>query len=136
MSVAIEVRDKLAVLGGLGPLKMRVAEVKRRLSKVRNSYWRSFHALGRIKRFIYLEQIPSAEETDDIRAAYALMCTETLSKHRREDAELVNSIIQFARQAAQAGEGYHRVHLDEIRHALVLAGCAETGTGKPPLSSP
>ncbi|MDP8995440.1 MAG: hypothetical protein M3O03_00340 [Pseudomonadota bacterium] len=126
----IEVRTKLKALGGEGPLKCRIVEARRRLSKLRPKYWHSAQAPGRIKRFLYLGQAPSASETDDVRAAFALMCAEKIKDKRRQDAELVNSIIEFANLAARAGEDYHRRHLASIRDALIQAGVEENAVSK------
>ncbi len=137
-AVAIEVRDKLKALGGTGPLKCTIGKARERLSQVHPRYWRASQSFGRIKRFLYLEQRPSYEEIRDVRAAYVLMNPEKIRKCRRENAELIQNIIDFATQARGVDEEFYRQHLAAIKFALIRAGCDEAYVGKlsqPQLSS-
>lgn len=125
-AVAIEVRDKLLVLGGLGPLKCKIWKARERLSLVRPKYWRTSQSPGRIKRFLYLEQKPNYDEVRDVRAAFILMCPEMFKEHREKDAQLIQNILDFATEARGVDEEFYRAHLAAIRIALIRAGGTET----------
>lgn len=127
---AIEVRDKLHILGGHGPLKAKIVEAQRHLSKVHHKYWHCVQAKGRIKRFLYLAQRPKPEEVEDVRAAYALMAPENIKKHRAVDEALIQSIVDFAERAREVDQDFYRAHLEKIRIALVLAGLDEIAVGR------
>jgi len=129
-AIAIEAQEKLRHLGGSQRLKTAIPSIRARLSKVRGRYWRSAQAAGRIKRFLYGEQVPTHDEIEDIRAAYARFCPEKLKLNRAENAELVRHIMEFAERARQVDEEFYGAHLEAIRISLIRAGCDETEVGK------
>lgn len=121
-AVADEVREKLMVMGGNGPLKRRIHTLRFRLSRVRERYWHQSQAPGRIKRFLYLAQEPSHQEAEDIRAAFVRFCPERIERNRRENAALIDSIIRFAEQAREIDQDFYQPRLEALRDSLLRLG--------------
>ena len=110
VSIALDVQDKLKLMAGPGKLEQKIAEARGRLVKINSNRWRTPQAPGRIKRFLYALQKPSAEEVDDVRAAYNQFCEERLAFAKR-----VVSQIDYLRRS---DEDFHRPAIEQLIRLL------------------
>jgi len=137
---AQEMRGKLAEMSGSGPLKVRIFHLKSALG------WRFAGSEGRLKRFLYLEQLPTAEEMEQVRAAYrayrerhsrlagdiveaAERCGAALAAFRVEADRLEQNLAQFRAMAAAVDPDFFRPVLDALGTAT---GPRRLGAADPP----
>lgn len=75
-----------------------------------------------IRHMINLERRPTYQEAQEIEAAYAKHCAAKVEQNRRENAELIESIIRFAEQARHVDEDFYQPRLEALRESLLRLG--------------
>lgn len=130
LSIYVEANAKLLALGGGRdvPLKTFYAKARERLSRVRPKYWRSLQCVGRLKRFRYGEQLLSADEIQDINAAYAAMCPEEIKKNQMANAGLLHEFLRFVEIASVQDAEFFAAQIEGMRQHLSALGIAVPGT--------
>lgn len=119
-TAALYVREKLDLISGPGKLQQKISEARGRLARINSDRWRTPQASGRIKRFLYLEQKPEAEEVDDIREAYNAFC--------QEQVTLAERILSTIERARSTDEEFYQPHIERLVAALdCLRGHAHPG---------
>lgn len=123
-SVALEVQDKLVEMGGgkFVPFKIKLRRIRPPLVKVNKKRWLEPEVPGRIKRFLHLEQKPSAEEVDEIRAGHAIRCVERIAEHRRADERLFRQAHEFIQRAQEQDLEFYQPHIEALVDALHQLG--------------
>jgi hypothetical protein len=105
---------KLDQLGGAGPLKLKMRNVRSRLR------WRDVTD-NTIRHLLYREQKPSLEQVRQIEAAHLKHCAEKV-RHLNDEVKQLYAGMREAIAAMEADDAeYHRETLAEVRHALFQA---------------
>jgi hypothetical protein len=104
--------EKLAAIGGDGPLKSREWRIRSRLN------WHT-KAASAVRHMLYGERTPSLEEAKQIEAAHLRYCAERINANAAENASLLRE-MQSALAAMEACDPeFYRPHVEAMRELLL-----------------
>lgn len=108
--VALDVSEKLREIGGDGPWKVRIDRVLEAIPQ-----WKREHAArNRIRHLIKLDQSPSPEQVDQVRAAYAWHCARRMRETQLDDQRRAAEIISFINYARTCDEAFFAAEIDRL----------------------
>jgi hypothetical protein len=107
--------EKLAAIGGAGPLKSREWRIRSRLN------WHT-KATSAVRHMLYGERTPSLEEAKQIEAAHLRYCAERINANAAENASLLRE-MQSALAAMEACDPeFFRPHIESVGELLLQRG--------------
>lgn len=107
------IAEKLAEIGGVGPLKVREWRIRSRLDWHRK-------AQSAIRHLLYGERRPTFEEAREIEAAHLRFCAERLRQNAAENEALVSSMRSALDAMESADAEFFRPHIEATRALLLL----------------
>lgn len=107
--------DKLAALGGEGPLKAREWRIRCRLN------WHD-KAASAIRHLLYSERRPTLNEAKEIEAAHLRYCAERIHANRAENENLLSSLRAAAAAMEASDPDFFREHIQAAGEMLLRHG--------------
>jgi len=111
-STMAAIAEKLAAIGGNGPLKAREWRIRCRLG------WHS-KAQSAIRHLLYGERRPTVEEAKEIEAAHLKFCAERFRANAAENEALLSSMRSALTAMEAADSEFFRPHIDAMRSILL-----------------
>lgn len=104
--------EKLAAIGGHGPLKQREWRIRVRLN------WHD-KAKSAIRHMLYGERVPTLEEAKQIEAAHLKFCAERIRQNAAENEALLSSMRSAVVAMEACDPAFFRPHVDAMREILL-----------------
>jgi hypothetical protein len=106
------IAEKLAALGGSGPLKSREWRIRCRLN------WHD-KAASAVRHMIYGERAPTVEEARQIEAAHLKHCAERIRQNATENAALLREMQSALAAMEKSDPEFFGPNIDALREVLL-----------------
>lgn len=104
--------EKLAAIGGSGPLKQREWRIRVRLN------WHN-KAKSAVRHLLYDNRRPTLDEAREIEAAHLKFCAERIRANAAENEALLSSMRSALAAMENCDPAFFQPHLDAMREILL-----------------